>query len=90
MEFPRHNCGLHLTHNHHKDYYETVAQYLTNPWMEGFCTEEEKQMMIDADEMWELQWYPDTPIGFYKVVGHDFDNVLYRAIELQKGVDAEV
>lgn len=90
MIFPRHACGLHLTHNQHKDYYESIEQYFKNPWMEDIeITDEEKQLMIDSNEIWELQWYPDTPIGSYKLIGHDFDNVLYRAIELQKQVDVE-
>ena len=81
--FPEHRCGLHLTHNQHKDYYETVEQYLTNSWMKDI-SEEEKKELIDADEIWELQWYPDTPVGFYKVVSPTFEGVLKKANDVPK------
>lgn len=83
MIFPEHKCGLHLTHNQHKDYYETVERYFENGWMEGFASEEDKQRMIAADEIWELQWYPDTPVGFYKVVGVTLEEVLKKALTVE-------
>ena len=75
--FPEHKCGLHITHNQHKDYYETVEQYFENPWMKDF--EDEKKRCIEEDSIWELQWYPNTPIGSYKVVGTTFEEVLEKA-----------
>lgn len=87
--FPRHECGLHLTHNNHKDYYETVEQYFENPWMNGDISTEEKQKMIDTNEVWELQWYPDTPVSFYKVLGSTFEGVCKEAVELQERVDVQ-
>lgn len=83
MDLPRHNCSLHLTHNHHRDYYESVEEYFKNPWMEGFdVSEDEKRRMIETNEIWELQWYPDTPIGFYKVIGATLEEVLRKANEI--------
>lgn len=80
LDMPKHDCGLHLTHNQHKDYYETVEKYFENPWMErSDVSEEEKQRMIDTNEIWELQWYPDTPVGFYKVIGATLEEVLTKA-----------
>lgn len=80
LDFPRHDCGLHLTHNQHKDYYETVEKYFESPWMEDRdVSVEEKQRMIDTNEIWELQWYPDTPVGFYKVIGATLEEVLKKA-----------
>jgi hypothetical protein len=29
-----------------------------------------------------LQWYPDTPVGFYKVCGSSLQIVLERALEI--------
>lgn len=83
--FPRHKCGLHLTHNNHKDYYETVEQYFTNPWMEDTTVSpEEMERMVETDEIWELQWYPDTPIGSYKVIAATFEEVLKKAKEVDE------
>lgn len=85
--FPKHKCGLHLTHNQHKDYYETVEKYFENPWMENWnIPEDEKKKMIETDEIWELQWYPDTPVGFYKVMGSTLESVLQQAKKVENGI----
>lgn len=73
---------MHITNNQHKDYYETVERYLESPWM-GDVTEEEKKRMIETGEVWELQWYPDTPIGFYKVYGTSFEEILKKANDVE-------
>ena len=87
MKLPRHECGLYLTHNRHKDYYETVQEHLSHPSLEDddyFISPEDKQKCIDTNEIWELQWYPDTPVGFYKVVGSTLDIVLEQANQIQE------
>lgn len=73
--FPKHKCGLYLTHNAHKDSYYTVAQ-----WIEFYDIDdddwvsvEEKAKAIETDSMWELQWYPDNPVGFYRVFASSLD-----------------
>lgn len=62
---PRHKCGLHLEHNAHKNTYESAEQWIAdNDWCD-WENEDAKQRAIDTDEIWTLQWYPDTPVGFY-------------------------
>jgi len=85
MNFPSHKAGMYLTHNQHKDYYETVAQHIeeyVNIEKHDFVSEEDYQKCIDTDELWELQWYPETPIGFHKVNGSTLEIVLKRAMEI--------
>ena len=74
---PPHKCGLFLTHNEHKDYYETVATQVEDGRIEEdhWVSEEEKQKAIDTDEMWELQWYPDTPIGSHTLVASTLEAI---------------
>ena len=58
---PEHKCGLYLTHNEHRDVYETVEDFY-NP--DYFVSKEEWEKAISEDNVWVLQWYPETPIGF--------------------------
>jgi predicted anti-sigma-YlaC factor YlaD len=58
---PEHKCGLHLNHNEHRNYYQTVAECY-DP--EDFVSEDEWLKAIKEDSVWVLQWYPNTPIGF--------------------------
>jgi hypothetical protein len=60
---PEHKCGLHIFHNPHKDYYETVEEYFID-YSSKFISPEERELSIQTDELWEIRWYPDTPVGF--------------------------
>jgi len=77
-------CEVTVTFNPHTIGYETVAEYL-----HGICDEdrdygqnhenipaETRAAMIAADRIVEVQWYPDTPIGFYRVYGPSLEHCL--------------
>jgi hypothetical protein len=92
MILPKHKAGLFLTHNEHKDYYETVEQYMESAFgidKKDFISPEDYQKCIDTDELWELQWYPNTPVGFYVVYGSTLEGVLQRAMEIEKQNEAD-
>ena len=79
--FPVHKCGLYLTHNQHRDYYLTAAQGVNDDPAGAqldWVSYEEREKAIATDEVWTLQWYPETPIGFYCIAASDLD-VLLRA-----------
>lgn len=85
MKFPRH-LSLTLTHNDQKINYETVAQHCE--YMEfdqdEWVSEEQRLKAIDTNELWELQWYPDTPVGLCSKLAADLDALLKWA-EQQAG-----
>lgn len=78
-----HAASLHLKHNQHKSYYQTVQEsvdgedfgYTDNCWV----SPEQRQKAIDTNECWTLQWYPDTPVGFYVMSAADLDVLLEAA-----------
>lgn len=67
MRFPKHKAGLSLEHNQHKNVYETALDWITAHEWCNWKDEESKQRAIDTDEIWTLQWYPETPVGFCAV-----------------------
>lgn len=74
--FPAHKAGLSLEHNQHKNAYENAEQWIAdNEWCD-WESEESKQKAIDTNEIWTLQWYPDTPVGFYAVAAPTLDDLL--------------
>lgn len=85
--FPEHEAGLYLTHNEHKNYYLTVEEmiadgghgYKDNCWV----SEEQKQKAIELNECWTLQWYPDTPVGFFIISAADLEVLLIKAREVK-------
>ena len=87
MKFPKHKASMSITHNEHTTNYESIREYLDSEWFEDE-SEEDKQECIKAGEIWELQWYPDTPIGFYRVFAPTFEKVVEKALQIEREVDA--
>ena len=69
---PEHKCGLRLTHNAHKDVYETIQDYYD---AEDFVSPEEYIKAIDKNSVWTLQWYPETPVGFYMICASSLEAI---------------
>lgn len=64
---PKHKCGLSITHNEHRNYRETAANWIADNEHCDWESEEAKQIAIDTDEIWVMHWYPETPVGFFAV-----------------------
>jgi hypothetical protein len=81
MQFPKHEAGLILTHNDHKNVYQTVAQSIERKdhCFRNWVSEEQKQKAIDTNDCWSIQWYPKSPIGSYSMVAADLDVLLEAA-----------
>jgi hypothetical protein len=76
-------CGVYLTINQHKDDYRSVAQFLDD--VDSLDHGDEigsaiREMMAATDTTIELQFYPDTPIGFYIIYHYDLDLALDEAL----------
>lgn len=69
---PRHKCGLYLEHNAHKDVYQTIEDYYK---LEHFISEDEYQKAIATDNVWNLHWYPETPIGFHCIAASSLEAI---------------
>lgn len=82
MKLPKH-MSLTIQHNEHKNCYVTIQHYFTHyPHLED-ADLSEKNRCIEQDSIWEIQWYPNTPIGFY----HVFASTLEKALELANQSD---
>lgn len=88
--FPEHKCSLSLEHNQHRNYQQTIERYEADlkacsnadnadPLEFGWVSVEQRDKAIATDSMWCLQWYPDTPIGFYRLFACDLDVLLTAA-----------
>lgn len=76
------NSSIHLTFNDHKSNYVSVADEIARgDWHGDWISEEEKQRAIATDRAWTLQWYPDTPIGFYACSASTLSALLRHVFE---------
>lgn len=71
-------CGVSIEINNHRNYYYSVKKYL-----EEFPNDEISDInpralsiMEKKDTIVEIQFYPDTPISFYKVYHYDLEEAL--------------
>ena len=82
MNFPPHKCGLYLEHNRHRDAYERIevaVQEIDEDAPDAWISPLERQVSLLTGELWSLQWYPETPVGFQRVVGASLEAVLLAA-----------
>lgn len=84
ITWPTHKCGLHLTHNQHKDYYQRIDQYVSAEIADNFKDDAARQRAIASDEVWELQWYPRTPVGFNLIAAPTLAEALAWASEIEQ------
>ena len=72
--------SFQISHNNHKLCYETVADHLQtledlgNPAQ--FVSEDDRQLCIENDDMWEIYWHPRTPVASGCIFGHTLENCL--------------
>lgn len=73
--------SVHLTHNDHACNYMTAKQWIEE-YQPDWFTETPPALvegMKNADSIWCLQIYPDTPIGSYAWYGPTLDSVIEQA-----------
>jgi len=74
-------CGVMLTVNDHRNVYISAAEALEDLLSQGFeVSKEIAAKIIETDTMIDLHFYPDTPVGFYKVLHYDIDAALDEAL----------
>lgn len=69
---PEHKCGLHLSHNEHRDVYEKIEEFY-DP--DDFISPEEWRKAVAEDSVWVLHWYPNTPVGFIRIAASTLDAI---------------
>lgn len=85
MYLPEHKAGLSLTHNEHRNYYQSAREAIAE-WDDGYADwpPGEMEKAIATDSIWVLHWYPNTPVGFNCVAASTLEAVLdaARAVEM--------
>lgn len=68
-----------ITVNGHRSVYQTVQQYLEDSDVE--IEPEVFGQMIKTDTVVLVQFYPNTPIGFYLIYHYDIEEAIKLAIK---------
>jgi hypothetical protein len=76
--------------NEHRNYYEPAEQFLIDREADEDIDDKEiYKKMIELDTIVMVQFYPDTPIGFYRVWHYDADAAIDKAVEILNEVKKE-
>lgn len=76
MKFPKH-LTLHINHNDHESSYEKIEDYLKDRHIKPEdILPEDREQIIRTNSIWEVQWYPRTPISFYYVAAATLERCL--------------
>ena len=74
-------CGVFVSINEHRDYYESVKEHLTGDEVSELAPDVLAEM-VKRDIVIACQFYPDTPISSYIVYHYDLDACLTAALEI--------
>ncbi|WP_281225383.1 hypothetical protein [Flavobacterium aquiphilum] len=74
-------CSVTLTINQHRDYYETVETSIEEDERKDINPKVFAEM-IKRDTVIELQFYPETPIGFFRIYHYDLKSAIELAISV--------
>lgn len=81
--------SLHLTFNDgNGPNYMSVKDWLTEgpEWAQGdWVSDDEREKGIATNSMWQLQWYPDTPIGSYTIAASSLTALVRHMANEEKG-----
>lgn len=76
-------ASVTITINDHRNYYETVEDKFKSEPDEGFRDDIEDEVfneMVRTDTVIEIQFYPNTPIGFYRVYHYDIEKAIEQSL----------
>jgi hypothetical protein len=78
---PSHKAEASIEHNRHLASYQKADEYYNDyDWV----SPEEKKKAIEANDVWVLTWYPETPVGFCHVAASSVEALIdYATKEVQ-------
>lgn len=82
INFPPYEVSCYLEYNEHKS--DSRLEYYFRCFdikVEDFRSEDDYNKSVETDELWSLQWYPNTPVGFCKIYGSTSDKISERISE---------
>lgn len=77
-------CGWSIEVNEHRNVYETVEQYISDDDQKEI-EPEVFQGMVKSDTVIRIQFYPETPIGFFVVYHYDMSKALQEVYKTLTG-----
>lgn len=75
-------CSIGIEINEHLDYYQSIDTAIKELLETESVSESEIAKIRQRETIINLQFYPETPIGFYRLIGSDLEEVLSAAVAI--------
>lgn len=78
-------CGVYLTINQHRDSYQSAKDRIKEMFETGQIDGDDIskdiiEKMVDTNNIVEIQFYPNTPIGSYYIYHYDLEMAINEAL----------
>lgn len=73
-------CSIGLEINEYRDYYQSIERAIDELCETENLNESQIEKMRQRKTVIALQFYPETPIGFYRLIGSDLEEVLSAVV----------
>lgn len=86
-KLPTELCGLTINHNPNRVLYQSVKEYIEQleelgaSHIDEWKDEKSKQIALETNQLWEIHWYPNTPVGHCIVFAPTLEEALELACE---------
>lgn len=67
--------------NNHRDVYESIEEYIEDSFKKRIDPDV-YNTMVNTDTCIEIQFYPRTSVGFYRIYHYDLDKALDMCLEV--------
>jgi hypothetical protein len=74
--------SFELSRNPHKPFYDTIDDYIDSEYVD--ILPQDVLEIIEKQEIWELMWYPDTPVGHCTIAAATFERIQQLVDEMTK------
>jgi hypothetical protein len=73
--------SLHITFNDHASDYMTAKEADKDGQFDDleWVSQEDKQKALENNSVWSVQWYPNTPVGFNRILGSSLESCVNAA-----------
>ncbi len=78
-------ASVTISVNEHRNCYETVREKFNSGPDADFREEIDEDVfnkMVETDTIIEIQFYPNTPVGFYRVYHYDIEKAIDQALSI--------
>lgn len=75
-------CEVSVEVNTHRNYYESVGQYVRGARDLGEIPDSIFYEMVKRDTVVKVQFYTHTPVGFFSVLHYDVNEALDMAVKI--------